>query len=302
MAIILNNSKIKLKVETAGENYTGSRFDWNGTIVSAKYRGIETLGEEKKLFHRNKKIFGRGMHNEFGIRRPIGYDDAATDGLFPKIGTGWLKKNNVPYFFYTQYPVTPLDFSYTQTDTKVTFLCKSGNVNGYSYEYTKEISLTENGFATKYILKNTGEKVLETDEYVHNFLCFGKKSTGKGKKLIFGWKIDESKILDKNDPGNYLKIHQGEIEFQNPSDNKKEFFLGGLSGEPVINQDSMIQGQWTLIDEKLGFSMSETCNFNIEKADLWGHSKDISPELFYSFSIKPGEETSWIRTIEYAEL
>ena len=48
--------------------------------------------------------------------------------------------------------------------------------------------------------------------------------------------------------------------------------------------------------------MSEICDFNIEKADLWGHSENISPELFYSFSIKPGEETSWRRTIEYAKL
>ena len=37
------------------------------------------------------------MHNEFGIRRCIGYDEAGEDGLFPKIGTGWLKKNDVPY-------------------------------------------------------------------------------------------------------------------------------------------------------------------------------------------------------------
>ena len=37
MAIILENSKISLTIETAGENYTGSRFDWNGTIVSAKF-------------------------------------------------------------------------------------------------------------------------------------------------------------------------------------------------------------------------------------------------------------------------
>ena len=163
MAIILKNNKISLKIETAGENYIGSRFDWNGTIVSAKFKGIETLGEEKKLFHRNKKIFGRGMHNEFGIRRCIGYDEAGEDGLFPKIGTGWLKKNDVPYFFYTQYPVKPLTFECSvnsqngENPTKATFFCDSGSCNGYAYEYTKEITLLENGFSTKYTLKNTGE-------------------------------------------------------------------------------------------------------------------------------------------------
>ena len=98
-----------------------------------------------------------------------------------------------------------------------------------------------------------------------------------------------------------LKINKNEVVFLNTPKNK-EFFLGGLSGESVINGDSKIQGKWTLVDENLGISMSESCDFNIEKADLWGHSEAISPELFYSFSIKPGETTSWTRTIEYAEL
>jgi hypothetical protein len=198
-----------------------------------------------------------------------------------------------------------LDFSYKvitdKNQSKVIFTCNSGKVNGFAYLYTKEISLTENGFSTKYTLKNIGEKVLETDEYVHNFIRFEKSKTKKGQKLIFNWEIEESKLQEKIDPYNSLKIQRNEIIFLN-TPKKKEFFLGGLSGEPVINEDSKIQGKWTLVDKNLGISMSETCDFNIEKADLWGHSEDISPELFYSFSIKPGETTSWTRTIEYAEL
>lgn len=302
MSITLHNDKVSIIIETAGENYVGSRFDWNGTIVSAKFKGIETLGEEKKLFHRNKKIYGRGLHNEFGIKRCIGYDETQKDGLFPKIGTGWLTKNDVPYFFYTQYPVKPLNFSYEVDSNKAIFTCNSGKINGFAYEYTKEITLTENGFSTKYTLKNTGDKLLETDEYVHNFIRLGKSKTKKGQKLTFGWKVDESKLLEKNDPCNNIKIQNGEIVFVSTPEKNKEFFLGGLSGEPVINADSQIQGKWTLIDENIGISMSEICDFNIEKADLWGHSEDISPEIFYSFSIKPGETTSWTRTIEYAEL
>ena len=47
MAIILDNGNVRIKIETAGENYKGSRFDWNGTVISAKFNEIETLGEEK---------------------------------------------------------------------------------------------------------------------------------------------------------------------------------------------------------------------------------------------------------------
>ena len=90
MAIKIKNKDFVLVIESAGERYKGSRFDWNGTVTQVYFRGIPLLGQEKKLFHRNARIYGRGLHNEFGINDCIGYDDAGADGLFPKLGTGWL--------------------------------------------------------------------------------------------------------------------------------------------------------------------------------------------------------------------
>ena len=71
MAITLHNSNLKLKIETPGEKYRGSRFDWNGTVTQIWYKGKKMLAGEKMLFHRNNKIFGRGLHNEFGIKTSL---------------------------------------------------------------------------------------------------------------------------------------------------------------------------------------------------------------------------------------
>jgi hypothetical protein len=80
MSVVLRNKEIRVEIECAGERYKGSRFDWNGTVVSARFRGTEMLGQEKPPFRRNSRIYGRGLHNEFGIRTPVGWDDCAGGG------------------------------------------------------------------------------------------------------------------------------------------------------------------------------------------------------------------------------
>ena len=185
MAITLNNSQIKLRIETPGEKYRGSRFDWNGTITQIWYKGKKMLAGEKMLFHRNDRIYGRGLHNEFGIKNCIGYDDIPVGEYFPKIGTGWLKKDEKPYFFFTQYKLDVLDFSWQKvSDTKAVFMCDSGIRNGYGYRYTKPIEIIDNTFTVSYNLENVGEKKISTTEYIHNFLLTGNMTKLLVQKML----------------------------------------------------------------------------------------------------------------------
>ena len=43
MAIILQNSNLKLRIETPGEKYSGSRFDWNGTVTQIWFKNKKIL-------------------------------------------------------------------------------------------------------------------------------------------------------------------------------------------------------------------------------------------------------------------
>jgi hypothetical protein len=293
MAIILKNADLELRVEKAGEVYRGSRFDWNGTVVSLKFRGVELLGEEKPRFQRNPAIFGRGLHNEFGIKRCVGYDDCKVGEWFPKIGTGWLKKDDKPYFFYTQYPLEPLKFaSLANGDREAVFSCESGNRNGYSYRYTKRIALSDSGFSIGYELENTGSRQIETDEYVHNFLCVADKRMDAGYSLEFPWKLDPQRFIETNNPDGILVVDGHRVEVIGKT--RKQFYLGGLS-EGITKQGGLV-AKWTLEHAGKGIRLSETGDFAPTGVHLWGWKRVISPEVFHSFTLVPGGSTSWKRS------
>lgn len=304
MSDTLQNGQVALTIESAGETYRGSRFDWNGTVVKASFRGCEMLGYEKAPLHRKDAIFGRGMHNEFGIRSCIGYNDGDGTGesaWFPKIGTGWLKKNADPYFFYTQYSIDPITFDREVFSDKAVYFCKSGTRNGYGYEYTKCISLKENGFITEYTLTNTGDKSFATDEYVHNFLQPGGKKIGKSVSLRFPWSVRKDVLEDASDKDHIFVRGMTELSLTGSPRGKHEFFLGSLTGQVLPSEKSPYPAHWLLNDTRLPFTMSETGSFRLEKCDLWGHSRTISPEMFFSFKADPGETVNWSREITFTE-
>ncbi len=300
MPLKLQNKNMQLSIETPGEVYRGTRFDWNGSVIHACYQGIELLNEEKPRFHRNPSVSGRGMMNEFGIKRPVGYTDSDSE-WFPKIGTGWLKKDADPYSFLKQYEMQELSFEYTRFDFEnqpgVAFCCTSGERNGYSYRYQKTITLEESGFVTRYELTNLGDKIIATDEYVHNFIAPYGNRMSHDFSIHFAWQLNPPCFDEYVDPENVIRISENKVYLSKEPSKEQPFFLGSISGNPAVNESSGIPAQWCYRNEKTGLIMSETGNFMIEKADLWGMRHVISPELFYSFSLSKGQTASWERRI-----
>jgi len=292
MAIILKNSDIELRIEKAGECYRGSRFDWNGTVVSFSFRGIELLGEERPRFQRNPVIFGRGLHNEFGIKTCIGYDDCKVGEWFPKIGTGWLKKDEKPYFFYNHYSLEQLQYaSLANGNREAVFSCESGSRNGYSYRYTKRITLADSGFTIRYELENTGSKQLATEEYVHNFLCVAGKRIDRGYSVTFPWKLNASRFVENVNPDGIIFVDGNRVDAIGKTG--KQFYLGGMS-EGIAKKDGL-EATWTLEHAGKNVRLSEKGNFDPTGVHLWGWKSVISPEVFHSFRLMPGMQTSWER-------
>lgn len=297
MSIILKNALIKLKVETPGEKYRGSRFDWNGTVTQIWYKGKKMLSGEKMIFHRDNKIYGRGLHNEFGIKNCIGYDEIPVGEYFPKIGTGWLKKDDKPYFFYTQYKLDPLNFSWEKiSDTKAVFMCDSGLRNGYSYKYTKTIEIIDNTFVITYNLENDGEKKISTTEYVHNFVLPLAKNIGPHLELLFNWEYDKSKLVENVKTENLIQFTDKGIKFLKTPD--VEFFLGGVD---KAKKDLAFaeNGSWKITDLQSGISISENDSFVPYNCDVWGHKQSLSPELFNWIDVDVGSSTQWSRIYKF---
>jgi hypothetical protein len=291
MAMILENNDISVTVEKAGDKYCGSRFDWNGLVSQIRFRGVTLLGQENP--QRDSAIRGRGLHNEFGITKCIGYDDCAVGEWFPKIGTGWLRKDEEPYFFYTDYPLEELSFDCEVSGkSEVRFTCESGERNGYAYHYVKTITLADSSFTIRYAIENLGSKPLETDEYVHNFLCVGQRRMDAGYSLSFPWKINTSCLVGINDPDEVLSIVDNRINVVGQTE--EQFQIGGLA-EGVTESDGLA-ANWTLSDSVSGIRLSECSSFIPTAVNLWGRRSVISPEAFFGFRIEPGDTTTWERS------
>lgn len=292
MGITLKKGDVRLRIERAGEKYRACRFDRNGTVVSAKFRGVEFLSDERPFLMRNRARFGRGLHNEFGIKTCVGYDEAGVGDWFPKIGVGWLKKTDKPYRFFDTYELDPIDFAVKEeAGDRAVFSCVSGVRNGWGYEYSKEIALEADGFRMRYTLENTGEKTLATEEYAHNFIRIGGAKLGPRYRLSLPWCPDRARFEEFVDPEGALNLFGDELGFNRKA--KKVFFIGGLSAG--IAEGAGLKAEWTLSDDARGLSLSERGSFLPSAVNLWGHGGVISPEMFFSFSVEPGNIIAWER-------
>jgi len=297
MPIILSKGDLRLAVERPGERYKGTRFDRNGTVVSARFRGVEFLADERPAFLRNRARYGHGLHNEFGIKTCVGFDDCAIGDWFPKIGVGWLRKTAKPYSFFGVYETEPIAFDGPeQTGDSVTFRCRSGVRNGWGYEYSKGVTIEGDGFTVRYTLENTGDKTVSTEEYCHNFLRIGGARLGPRYRLSIPWSPDRSRFDEFVDPEGILSLSGGDLCFSAPV--RKVFFLGGMS--EGIRASEGLAATWTLSEEKRGLSVSETGSFLPSLVNLWGHGGVISPEIFYAFTVEPGNILSWERRYDFA--
>ncbi len=293
MSFVLKNDFLTVLIEAPCEKYQGSRFDWNGTVVELDYKRVPLLSAEKFTHDEDVRIHGRGLHNEFGIRDCIGYDDVEVGGWFPKIGTGWLKKDDEPYFFYKNYELKPLDFTYEQkSDTEAVFNCFSGEINGYSYKYKKNISIKDSSLKISYELENCGKKELHTTEYVHNFILFNNKCIDSDISLSFPWKLDVSNLRENVNTSDVMDFFEYGFSFK--AKPTAEFFLGGV-WQPMSNVESGATAAWFLEDKASGIKLSETGSFPLYNCDVWGHGNVISPELFFRFRVEPGKTVEWSR-------
>lgn len=289
MGHILKNSNLEIQIDFPHENYSFSRFDWTGKIVSVTFKNTPIAGFEA-LNCSNEDLLGKGFYNEFGIDSALGFDEIEVGGWFHKIGVGLLKKVGKHYAFNRSYLIKPAEFQTKTSTNRVRFRCVSSLVNGYSYELHKEIELQETGFCIIYYLKNTGNKAIQTDEYVHNFTAIHKHAIGKNYRLNFPFELFPE--LFGEQVNTELAVGIGERGFVFNSTPNKQFFFSNLSG------GKSVPALWELVDLKTKIGIREKANFRTNKINLWGSKHVISPELFFDIDIAPNQTVAWRRTYE----
>lgn len=292
MSISLKNLLLELEIQEPGKRYSGSRFDWTGQISQIIYKEKHTFCTNETTNHSLTNELGRGLYNEFGIDLPFGYDDCAVNSEFPKIGIGFLRKDdNSDYNFFRPYSIFPAIFSTVQNKNAVVFNCKTKTYNGYGYNLIKEIVLKGHEFSINYKLFNSGTKPIITNEYIHNFLAINYRLIDKSYSLYFSAQLQTNGEVVN--PEEKIQFNHQTINFESAIN--KEFFFSNII-PPATNDIS-----WKLQNHIDKIGISESCNFSPQKVNLWGQSHVVSPEIFFKINLEPGESIEWQRNYEVFE-
>jgi hypothetical protein len=289
VAIILENSFLSLTLEEPGRVYKNSRFDWTGNIsqILLEKRFNFCSAETTKEFDCARH--GQGLYNEFGINKPIGYDDCAEGEKFPKIGVGLLTKNsNGAYSFLKTYEIDPFDIQIERGREWVKFLVLPKDCRGYSTRLFKKIELLGNSFIIDYELENTGKHGIHTNEYCHNFIAINKSNIGEHYTLRVPCEITEpSLMIEAVNPEKAVILNQNTVNFNVTPE--KDFFFS-----PLTTFRSGF-GEWDITHDGFGIGMKETTDFIPEMMNIWGGKHVISPELFIRIDLEPGQKLTWQR-------
>ena len=63
-----------------------------------------------------------------------------------------------------------------------------------------------------------------------------------------------------------------------------------------------VKAKWSLENHKSKIGISESGDFQTNAVNLWGCGHVISPELFFTINIQPGQSIAWTRCYSVYEL
>lgn len=282
----IKNNCLSVEISAPGSYYKGSRFDWNGFITQVILDDEHTFCVPESLVE-GIGTGGCGFCGEFGIQEPVGYYEAKVGDCFPKIGVGNLIRNDLTeYDFFKPYQFKPYNSTVITGIDGIEFISEPDDCNGYAFLYKKHITLDDNRIKIHYILKNTGEKAINTTEYCHNFIGIDNQTVGSDYVL----KLPYNPVIDSLP----LAIVQdcNELSWKDKGWSKDFYcIIKGYGKESPY--------AWELINKKAGVGLREMVSFEPLRIALWGMAHVISPEVFINIDVQPGEEQTWSRQYEF---
>ncbi|HTH14030.1 MAG TPA: hypothetical protein VMB23_06520 [Spirochaetia bacterium] len=284
----LVTSRLNVTIAAPGTLYLGARFDWTTQVHRVILDGAFPFLTQERYDDQWAEYQGRGLAGEFGIDTPLGFDDCPVGEWFPKVGVGRLKRpDDKPYKFFRPYPIEPALFQATQPDaSRLTLTAIETPYRGWGWTLSRTWSAEGATLSLQTSLENTGTHNLETEEYLHNFLNPGAGTVGPDWTLSREGKWDPPALFEKVDPESLLNFSGPAVGWtRTPT---VPFFLS--------DRRAPAPRTWTLADRATGLWVSETASFDPARFHVWGVGHVVSPELYRSILVAPGEAQTWTRT------
>jgi len=317
MSIVIQSPQLKVEIAQPGSVYNRTRFDWSAFITQVTLDGKHTFCVPED-YDPQKGTGGIGICNEFGIEAPIGYDDAKIGDTCPKLGIGLLKKiAEGPYNFTAPYEIVetfPIDID--STEDSVRFCVQPIDCRGYSARLIKDVTVQDNRLEIHYSLENTGDKVIATHEYCHNFIGIDSQPIGSDYRLHFPFDIsffDDIPAMRKSVPHEMRNLPTEELDRR-----IRAYFEASRNVLDIQGKDICLHktpempfycrplgfhrtdlAQWELTHMPTGLSMREYDDFDPWRVAVWGVAHVISAEIFINFRLEPGQSINWTRRYEF---
>jgi hypothetical protein len=293
MALVLENSTLHLTIEEPGKVYNNSRFDWTGNISQILFENKFSFCSAETTREFDFKRHGQGLYNEFGILKPVGYNDCAVGEKFPKIGVGLLtKKSNDAYNFFEEYEIDPFDIQIEKGEEWIKYTVFPKDCRGYSTKLIRKIELSGNSFTIDYELENTGTQKIQTNEYCHNFIAINRSNIDEHYTLWVPCEItNPSSMIEAVNPEDAVILNTNSVNFNFTPE--RDFFYSPLTEFHSVN------GEWEISHDRIGVGMKEKTDFIPEMMNVWGGKHVLSPELFIKIDLERRQKLKWRRNYEF---
>lgn len=290
--IFLTNDRLRVEISEPGERPNDThRFDRAGYISNVVLDGDTHFGANEPMNLRHPSSGGRGLCCEFSGDFSQG---TAIGDYFPKLGVGLIKQDsNQGYRFDYTYPeVTPYPVSFTHTATSAEFVTEALPCRGIAATIRKTITIEDNRLILEGEITNVGERVIETEEYCHNFLSIDGMAISPdyrlelpdmpdlGTERLEGWGgYDHNNFIAD---GHAIRFDKCETDVS----------LSLLSTDGIAEQDTFT---WKLLHKGAKASVTGIDSVKPTNLLLWATDHIVSPEIIQTIRIAPGESHQWKR-------
>ena len=286
----LINAKLYLPDADTGY-YRGVRFDWSGLIASLEYAGHTYID---KWFTRYDPFLHDAVLGPMQEFESIDFNSAAVGDPFLKVGVGVLTKIDDRNYSIGKY-YTPIDLGKWSVKTGANFVeftqvLKSKT--GYSYVYTKTVTLTEGKPELKmtHSLKNTGKKSINTEVYNHNFFIIDKELAGPNIQVLFNFNLKGG----GRGVGEIVEIQENKIAYLKGIE-RGDVMIDPITGYAATPNDY----DFRIENLKTKTGIRVQCDKPMSRIRFWSRSTTYCPEPYIAVVAEPGKEFTWEYTYSF---
>ena len=253
--------------------YRATRFDWSGAVADLKVDGHSYFGRWFAKYDPKIHDSVPGPVEDFASGQ--GVDVAFPGETYVKIGVGLVFKPRIaPTSTMPTFEIAdPGKWTTHVHGDSVEFIHEVNDPSsGYGYRYTKTVSLPP-GRAQMVIshrLESTGDRVIDTELYDHNFFVIDHQTSGPDFEVSFPF------TPHMTTPRGFIELRGKSIVYTKPFADPTDRGGGRMRGWGKTAADFKV----TVANHKTGAAVTMTADQPLTNFNLFTTPSVVAPEMY----------------------